>query len=491
MFKQIKVITYLNHTTIKDYTPENLKELTTNGHSKIYDPDNLETLEMVHHTKLKEYYFFDEIKKLYYNKTDNLIGITQEPPVPINPDNKYIVKWYSDSTKLPKDAVKYNGRWFENSRTIELIFDVLFCNEKHPGDYFRPRDNDDGICEKCRDIEANDNKIYQYHEVPRFLNRRPTAAHELLFGCEIEKEDATISFDKTELLDNGYIVERDGSLEDDGFEIVSKTLTLNTKIPTNKQPDITAYFNNDLIRPLISANTSGRCGGHIHISSIKHKPAELLFKIRNYLPLFNALYTRRADANYCRLNNINLMLNKEGNNGNGRAAFHYNNTTLEIRIFPAVANANNLIWRIELIRLLYITPCGSVKTLIQMLLNDKHPLTKHLLTNYTGPQLANKRAIIQQAAALANVTDPEIVNRFKHMLTIGQYKTYIKKFNAIKIKEEQNRLIHIREKIRYEKSNLRFYTKELQTNKITLTNDLKEAQDILIQKRNYLKQFNN
>lgn len=164
-------------------------------------------------------------------------------------------------------------------------------------------------------------------------------------GYEIEKEDKnvleSITIDDFEHKTN-YIwrKERDGSLDDGGYELISPTFDFNmTRIFEHIE-------NNKILVDHINAKYSNRCGGHIHLSEEGLSGHELFDKIKGYTPLFYALYYGRVDKNYCK-----GKKNEDLKNENDKyQAIKIHHDRIEFRIISAVPNLDTLKWRTKLLR---------------------------------------------------------------------------------------------------------------------------------------------
>lgn len=172
-------------------------------------------------------------------------------------------------------------------------------------------------------------------------------------GYEIEKEDeyaqTCVDINEFEQRCKGWRKEEDGSLGDCGFEAISPILPLNVK-------EIEKYLRgNDLLLTHINADYSSCCGGHINISH-KGKNGDKFFDmIKGYVPLLYALYPSRVKGSYCRGMKVSeLKRYKDRHN-----AVRIGSDRLEIRIFPAARNIENIIWRTKLIRLMLNHPART------------------------------------------------------------------------------------------------------------------------------------
>jgi len=182
----------------------------------------------------------------------------------------------------------------------------------------------DGRSEYIRDSRAENNGFY--------------------IGFEIEKEDEdvrnSISISEFKAAFPHWRKERDGSLSgSSGYELISPILPLDIDFIREMfrySPILTRHINADF---------SAKCGGHINISD-ENRPADILFDdIAGYFPILAALYPSRCNNDFSKLYG---KIKMKGGIG-GRSAFYLRSDRIELRIFPAVRNVENLIFRANLI----------------------------------------------------------------------------------------------------------------------------------------------
>lgn len=201
-------------------------------------------------------------------------------------------------------------------------------------------------------------------------------------GYEIEKEDEevlqSISIDDFECDTDGYWrKERDGSLNDDcGYELISPTFEFNIdKIFEHIE-------SNNVLLDHINAETSTRCGGHIHLSEAGLSGEQLFEKVKGYTPLFYALYYGRVDKSYCKgKNNRDLVYENEK-----YQAIKIHHNRVEFRIISAVPNVTTLKWRSKLLMMILQNPTNDV---IRAYYNVDTKFTKLLKQTYTDAKLVD------------------------------------------------------------------------------------------------------
>lgn len=218
--------------------------------------------------------------------------------------------------------------------------------------------------------------ISEYHENKRVIFENFGKENvKRYIGFEIEKEDEEIL--KSIYIDDfigelpNYRKEKDGSLDDNGFELVTPAYAL---CLASIEKEI---FGNRTLRDHINADTSERCGGHINISERGLSGDELFSKIKGYAPLLFAMYPNRTNNNYCQAKTSQKYITEKGKYN----AFHIQNNHVEIRIFSALKNCENLLWRAGLIDLMLKytarTPEQAMKNL------NKKVFRKHFAKVYS------------------------------------------------------------------------------------------------------------
>lgn len=291
-----------------------------------------------------------------------------------------------DYGTIPTDEIDLFGVVFITDRNIHVIYDDYSENSEiyqHPnGNYYSVPF---GIV--CRPDEAvadyhsgAGNRNNEANKPVRFSRNSP-----ILTGWEIEKEDFTVKCgitiqDFQRALPN-FRKERDGSLDGrDGFEFITPPLELSPK-------GIEKYLK---ARPVavehINANFSKKCGGHIHISRAGFTGRQLFDEIRGYLPLFYALFPGRADgqnSSYCKAKSAFDMISDRQK----YQAVNILNDRIEIRIFGAVKNLENLIWRAGLLKKIFENPCADCS---EMYYNRLPGLISHLKKVYRTPEMLEK-----------------------------------------------------------------------------------------------------
>lgn len=220
-------------------------------------------------------------------------------------------------------------------------------------------------------------------------------------GFEIEKEDleAKESWFAHELQSkHGWGKENDGSLDcESGFELVSPVFSLHE----SKEYFLSEFCN---ISELINAEYSNNCGGHINYSHPDFSTIDLLESIKGYLPLFYSIYEHRINSRWSRAKSSkDLIRDREK-----YQSVNIKSQCIEFRIFPAVRNIKNLIWRLELIQIMDLNKTKSPLQVINWLADLNHPLHLHFAKVFSFESIMRKiNLVAKYAYQLENITIPE------------------------------------------------------------------------------------
>jgi hypothetical protein len=210
-------------------------------------------------------------------------------------------------------------------------------------------------------------------------------------GFEIEKEDGEAGmihyrqlFDRT-----SWCKESDGSLDcSTGYELISPVYDL-----FGKNLDL-AIKDTDIER-LINANHSTNCGGHIHVSCNEYTTDQLFEGFSGFYPLLYALYEWRVDRNYCKAKQKHEYYKKDK-----YSAVYIRHSTVEFRIFSAVKNTSNLLWRRDFIRIMADNFNKSEFDVLKMMVNSNSKLYKHLRKIFPQDKMMDKVRLFVKYADL-------------------------------------------------------------------------------------------
>lgn len=171
-------------------------------------------------------------------------------------------------------------------------------------------------------------------------------------GFEIEKEDEHVkeSVNIRQFKDNTdclFRKEHDGSLSENGFELITPVYELNSE---SIFKHLQKY---EIIKDHIDADVDNEtCGGHISISNIEKDTWKFYNDIEYYIPLLYSMYPNRCNQNYCKAKTKDKL---KSENEKYQAIKIYSNR-IELRIFPAVKNLNQLIFRTKLLEIILKYP---------------------------------------------------------------------------------------------------------------------------------------
>jgi hypothetical protein len=221
-------------------------------------------------------------------------------------------------------------------------------------------------------------------------------------GFEIEKEDDDAGMIHYEDLydDTKWIKEHDGSLDDDtGYELVSPAFNL---YDDGLEKDIRS---DDRLIKLINADKSNSCGGHINVAAKDYDTEQLFEGLSHFFPLLYSLYDGRLDKTYSKARKKHKYYDKDK-----YSAVYIKSEVLEFRIFSAVSNVDNLLWRRDLMRIMCDNINQSELDVLRMLLNHKSALYLHLRKVYSQERLIDKiERFIRMCSDFNSKKLPEIV----------------------------------------------------------------------------------
>lgn len=274
--------------------------------------------------------------------------------------------WEYDDRFYNDDGLNYHELTrVEDSEYIYHI-DNVYYNDSDGCYYTEPQDREEYV----RGYHSGDYKTYHFDTKIK---------SKYSIGYEIEKEDREVLEsieinDFEEETEYKWRKERDGSLADEGYELISPTFELNvSKIFKHIR-------GNETLVKHINARISTRCGGHIHLSEKGLSGEELFDKLKGYTPLFYALYYGRVNKNYCKGKN-----NRDLKNENEKyQAIKIHHNRIEFRIISAVTSVDTLEWRTKLLLMMLRHPTGDI---IQAYYNVDTKFTSLLKKVYSQERL--------------------------------------------------------------------------------------------------------
>ena len=275
------------------------------------------------------------------------------------------------------DAGSRDGEW-------AWVDDVLWCQSD--GCYYHNEDEGDYVFwdsrrEEYVDHEPRGSSTHEYHS--GFRRVFYTDDTKFTIGFEVEKEDSSI-FDHHDLDDadaTDWCRESDGSLGDDGYEMVSPVYDMFTD-----DLDVALNGKTRTSRTLvdhINAEYTSNCGGHINIGQIGKNGEEFFDSIQAFVPLFLSIWRHRLGNSYSQIKRKPADYKSAGK----YSAVHVKGRYIELRLPPAVRNVTNLLWRRDLIRIMCENQNVKPLNVISMMLNPKSKLHIHLRKVYSADMI--------------------------------------------------------------------------------------------------------
>ena len=289
--------------------------------------------------------------------------------------------------------------------------DEYYCNEdvcESYGYYYDSNISEWRHDDDREDDEDDDNYcVRDYHHFSRVaMYGRDVPKFTVGFEVEKEDRDAKTGNDAQDIYDaTKWCHERDGSLDSySGYELVSPIFDLyDTKTLVDS-------INHKMIKPLIDAGYSDSCGGHINISSTEYTPDQLGNGFMGFMPLLYSIYENRINRDYSRAKvKHEYFVNK----GKYSSMFIKGNL-VELRIFPAVKNTDNLMWRVGLVRIMCENLYRSELDVLKMILNTRSRLYKHLALVFDDAKILDKANKFIKHSNIYNGTKLEMPKKNKN-----------------------------------------------------------------------------
>jgi len=273
--------------------------------------------------------------------------------------------------------------------------------------------------ERQRRREENASSVDDWHGGVRGNRTRPsyaTKSTEFTIGFEVEKEDDNVKHSINHVKFNkatGWDKERDGSLNEDGYEIVSPTYDL-------YDDRLDEDLRNDILREHINAEYSRRCGGHIHLGAVGMRGTTFFDRLAPWLPLIYAVYVGRINGEHCKVkknDNIKYSTDKY-------QSVRLFDDHLELRIPSAVSDVENLVWRRDLLRIICNNLDATPLRIVSMLTDKRSKLYKHMSNVYSEARMLEKfRLYVYFANELlddAYTTIPERIPQWESLFNKSQ-----------------------------------------------------------------------
>lgn len=271
------------------------------------------------------------------------------------------------------DAGSRDGEW-------AWVDDVLYCESD--GCYYHNEDEGyhifwDDRREEYLDHEPAGERTHEYHSGFRRVFYTPDTKYTI--GFEVEKEDEGVldNWDLDDADATDWCRESDGSLGDDGYEMVSPVYDL-----FDDQLDTALNGKTYVSRTLvghINAEYTSNCGGHINIGQVGVRGEDFFDSIQAFVPLFLSIWRHRLGNSYSQIKRKPHDYKTAGK----YSAVHIKGSYIELRLPPAVRNVTNLLWRRDLIRIVCENQNAKPLNVISMMLNPKTKLHQQLRKVYS------------------------------------------------------------------------------------------------------------
>lgn len=233
--------------------------------------------------------------------------------------------------------------------------------------------------------EPGSSRCHGYHSQSRGFRNSDARTAEFKIGFEVEKEDEHVldTYDLSDADATLWCREEDGSLDDEsGFELVSPVYNLN-----DDTLDSDIHIKS-VLRDHINADFSTNCGGHINLSREGYSGKEFYDQIVGFVPLLFGMYRGRLGGSWSYFRTATGYRESDSKYN----AVRVDSNKIEFRIFSAVRNVTNLLWRRDLLRIVTAEADNGRDFMwwLQQAITDGSPVRTHLLKVYS-PENLNKR----------------------------------------------------------------------------------------------------
>lgn len=275
------------------------------------------------------------------------------------------------------DGGSREGQYIWRDNAVYVEGDGYY-HENDQGRYFWWHESDECYCTH-EPVEETSTLSYHAQQSEGYISRT-NAGTLYTIGFEVEKEDEDIlnNYTTDDTASIGWSREHDGSLNDEsGYELVSPIYDL---FDSELDDDINKY---PVLKAHINADSSTACGGHINFGKVGTRGHELLKECSAFLPLFIALYRKRAVSRWSK-----MRIDPRDYNGDERyVAFNVKRDYIEFRIIARVYDVDTMLWRRDLFRIMASNPNIGAAKVQQMMLDRRSELHKHLRKMYTEDKL--------------------------------------------------------------------------------------------------------
>ena len=264
--------------------------------------------------------------------------------------------------------------------------------------------------EAIRNFNIGNSKIagshtYGYHSLAR---KDMSNGCKWKVGIEIEKIhklNNSVSGDKLFKLSKHIIKETDSSLGPNGNEYVTGVLPLHDLGRTMSFLEPIKHIIN---LPFTSKADYMRAGGHINVSEKGKTGMELARELKVYMPLLYALYPGRAfKQNYSTADTFEKLTSNTG-----KRAIFPKQRLLELRIFPAIDDWDDLRVRLELVQYMLRHKYKRYSSIIVHLNNPESELN----TIIGKLNIKNKDKILRRYIVFSRLDDAKLTKEAKEII---------------------------------------------------------------------------
>lgn len=301
-------------------------------------------------------------------------------------DNVRRRHYLGDPTIVKVQIGRFSTKWFANQETITSLGYAYSSRNRQ----WMLR-NDPAF--------YGTERILPYHSQ---LRADHSATSKWKIGLEVEKVCPSLQLDELAYKifeETGWAKERDGSLGDGGFEMVSPILPMTDKKRLKKSLA--------LVKKYMECDSNNKCGGHINVSSEDQSSEQILETLKSSLGFLYAIYKNRMNNHYCAARTYSNYISTPTKYS---AFFLKNPKILEIRLFPAVKTTKSLLWRVDLLKILLTTIKGNFITKVASMNKKKSWLVWHLSKIYSAADIKRitKDAIYLQDKWVKKFTSKEL-----------------------------------------------------------------------------------
>lgn len=307
------------------------------------------------------------------------------------------------------DYVEINGAYYDKNLIVEV--------------------NGEKVC-----LMANKMPIYGYHnwDGQRKFKKMPGENTEMYFGIELETTGNRINTAAIKLnaTDDIYHLERDGSLPDESFEIISQPMTWNYL--KSRYEDIKKTFDMLIALNQRSDETSC-CGLHVHVSRKAFKNEDAIKRaiaIITYFQKNNEIIARRKSNDYYRYQYIGGVITKEKvtcEEGH-YTAVNCGNTygdknTIEFRIFKGTLNVNTYFATVEFVKNVVEMANSDVKRFAYSELLNGEYLPAYVQNRLSRNYPLELDKVIDLQGWNNNTTKAQLQEKWKIVQMLKEYNT--------------------------------------------------------------------